>query len=66
MKNIVRENAKAIAALVAPWLVSLALWAIEAVGVDIAVDKASWVTAVASAVGAVIVWATSNNTPPAE
>lgn len=60
MHDFITYSAKAVAALITPWLVLAAAWLSVQLGVDITVDPTVVVTALGSIFTAIAVWFTRN------
>jgi hypothetical protein len=70
MKDLIRTNAKAGAALLAPIILAAVSALLEAAGIDVAFDPTVAESTVVALVSSIVVWLTTNNsstpTPPKE
>lgn len=64
MHDFITYSAKAVAALITPWLVLAAAWLTVQLGIDITIDPTVVVTALVSVFTAVSVWFTRNRALP--
>jgi hypothetical protein len=60
MRALIRANAKAIAALVAPFIVALLVAMIEAAGLNVAFDPTVVEQTIVAVVSFIVVWLTTN------
>lgn len=61
---VVQPIAKAVAALVAPWIVFALAWLVNRTGIELPIDPPMIETAVASAIAAAFVWWRENGNDP--